>query len=745
MGEHVCGPLQGKDSAQDRLAQYLKGPAFPAPKTNIAFDQPKQRRMLPPQIDPSRANRPYAQPGQIALKVPDPSGLNGASARDSPKPPLVRSATTPISQRRPSSPDITLPQDCAFPAFPTTRTNTLQSKSQSQRRPSDVASHPVHKGTPSAQTSRNGRPIEDPIKQMDSGTSRVVAVNGLQRGSDEFSHQRTGTLGSTKSTFGPFEGSGTNVNMPRPSTAGAGSERSAAPSFGSSGGPYGGSSRGGTGGGGLRLNTEVRPATASGHRESQPTTSVSASASASIASSKYSFPSIPSSQTSRSQTPVQMSNGGETRGASHTHTQMPSVGAHARSPSVAAANRPLDEIGSMSSFKAYKSTSAAANTTFGGLNLNASDSRSDPRVSDAPPVPIAFLAGSSSLGGFHHSPTESRSSNASSRSSTNTGSSRSSPPLSDAGFRGMRKGSGSNLSRDGLLRMEPLASNINTSFRPETPSTRSPPSFSRPLQSRNQVSVESVSKAATIENPPESPMDPSMQFGRLSPIPPPPSQIRSPQKQSSVDQAQTTQKTLPEETNPYNLVLPNQMSQTPGITRSATSPTTFLPLPISNTSASPSRRGTTANKGKCRGCDHQIVGKSVSSADGRLTGRYHKDCFVCKTCKEPFKTTDFYVMNNEPYCSRHYHVLNGSLCKTCDFGIEGQYLETKAKQKFHPNCFTCRDCRKVLGSEYFEFGRAVYCEQHAFRAAQASSLLAPPGVFGRRHPEKRTTKLMMMA
>ncbi|KAF5015391.1 hypothetical protein F66182_13298, partial [Fusarium sp. NRRL 66182] len=32
-------------------------------------------------------------------------------------------------------------------------------------------------------------------------------------------------------------------------------------------------------------------------------------------------------------------------------------------------------------------------------------------------------------------------------------------------------------------------------------------------------------------------------------------------------------------------------------------------------------------KRRCRGCGQGIVGKSVSSADGRLTGRYHKACF----------------------------------------------------------------------------------------------------------------------
>lgn len=38
------------------------------------------------------------------------------------------------------------------------------------------------------------------------------------------------------------------------------------------------------------------------------------------------------------------------------------------------------------------------------------------------------------------------------------------------------------------------------------------------------------------------------------------------------------------------------------------------------------RRPTTAAKGNCRGCGELIRGKSVSSADGRLTGRYHKEC-----------------------------------------------------------------------------------------------------------------------
>jgi hypothetical protein len=115
--------------------------------------------------------------------------------------------------------------------------------------------------------------------------------------------------------------------------------------------------------------------------------------------------------------------------------------------------------------------------------------------------------------------------------------------------------------------------------------------------------------------------------------------------------------------------------------------------PITSPSEDPQfRKGhkrAPTSKGSCRGCGDQIFGKSVSSADGRLTGRWHKQCFVCQTCREPFQSAEFYVLDNLPFCARHYHELNRSLCKRCDHGIEGPCLETVNRDRFHPNCFTC--------------------------------------------------------
>ena len=176
------------------------------------------------------------------------------------------------------------------------------------------------------------------------------------------------------------------------------------------------------------------------------------------------------------------------------------------------------------------------------------------------------------------------------------------------------------------------------------------------------------------------------------------------------------------------------------------------------------------NKGICRGCSKVILvsQKSVSSADGLLTGRYHKECFVCHTCKTAFPTAEFYVHSDHPYCAHHYHELENSLCATCGKGIEGLYMETanvagRGKEKHHPECLKCTTCHVRLDHDYFELSGKVYCERDAFRLASlpksrdnAPSRPSPlireyissgqdPGmVKGRNFPERRVTRLMNM-
>ncbi|KAF4584130.1 LIM domain-containing protein [Ophiocordyceps camponoti-floridani] len=144
------------------------------------------------------------------------------------------------------------------------------------------------------------------------------------------------------------------------------------------------------------------------------------------------------------------------------------------------------------------------------------------------------------------------------------------------------------------------------------------------------------------------------------------------------------------------------------------------------------------SRGDCKACRLPIKGKSISSADGRLTGKYHKACFVCTTCSEPFQSTEFYVLGDKPYCEQHYHKLNGSLCGSCGRGIEGQYVEDEARVKYHIGCFRCLDCGRSLSDGYFEVDGKAYCERDAWRRTQPPPPMPPmPTGYGDTDPSYR--------
>lgn len=239
---------------------------------------------------------------------------------------------------------------------------------------------------------------------------------------------------------------------------------------------------------------------------------------------------------------------------------------------------------------------------------------------------------------------------------------------------------------------------------------------------------------------PDSPTDPAIGQGSLSLIREKHEEAFAPQQQPQ-PQPQLKQQ---QQQHQQQDELQDPLSPRRPMQRSATEP---IPRPPT--------RSATRSKGNCKGCGEAITGKSISSSDGRLTGRYHRGCFVCFECHSPFPSADFYVLNNRPYCAQHYHELNGSLCSTCHNGIEGQYLETvernggrPERRRFHPECLQCRTCKVLLKGDYFEWNGEVYCEQDARRAANAyyrpppgppgppGSLRppGPPGPPGRRRP-----------
>ncbi|KAF8635542.1 hypothetical protein AX17_003925 [Amanita inopinata Kibby_2008] len=127
---------------------------------------------------------------------------------------------------------------------------------------------------------------------------------------------------------------------------------------------------------------------------------------------------------------------------------------------------------------------------------------------------------------------------------------------------------------------------------------------------------------------------------------------------------------------------------------------------------------------RCRRCDKPIEKQAVSSSDGQLKGKYHRECFNCHICHEPFPDKTFYVFDGKPLCAYHYHQANDSLCASvrCGQPIEGPCAVSHAGDRFHPEHFTCDyigypPCNEKL-VEYWEVDGRMLCEKHVASAGR---------------------------
>ncbi|KAL2115813.1 hypothetical protein VTJ04DRAFT_10068 [Mycothermus thermophilus] len=377
-----------------------------------------------------------------------------------------------------------------------------------------------------------------------------------------------------------------------------------------------------------------------------------------------------------------------------------------------------------------------------------------------PGVPVINLAEEFGIGNPYHTPSESTSSNNSSNNSDNSGgperrpsqasqaSSRTSPP------RSLSSRSGKEPSYENLNNLKSPADEF-----PKPPKSarvpplkivprdkigRPPPPGARPPRERGyDPRIDPLLKAPderarspipTTPITPKSPMTfvpyrpPALSPSATEPLPSP-RWARSPERTEEQRQPPQPEPPAPQPQNQQEQQeQQEQPRQPPPEPEEPARPPTHM-----RSKSQPRMPGAPPNRGFCRACGEAITGKSVSSADGRLTGRYHKACFVCTTCKEPFPTATFYVLDDRPYCELHYHKLNGSLCGSCGRGIEGQYLEdTSSGVKHHVGCFKCGQCGMALRDGYYELNGKAYCEKDAFRLASGggNSQVGPPGAPG---------------
>lgn len=798
---HAPSPLQYSQAAPQTRVR--------APTVNshhVPF-APRPSRTAPPRIDPGVANKPFLAPKPPRSDSPISPAISTRSASSSgSRPPPIRSMTSPaprIFDPRPPSPEMSCNLDCAFPPFPAPSSSGSRPGTSNGRGTPSGSERAPSRGASSRQEGRfgSGDEVFGLEPRSPRGTENVMQrMDALKSGPFDGSRRRPSDNERTVQGSHPLDRrrpSMPNITfdqpppvpsepLPRPSTSHSNQPPSQRPTtssnnFSRPGAPT--SQQKDAPPRPQRPNEDVIPPRFLDNLSSEPVQEMPSTFSPSQ-------PPLPLKSSDRSRTFPMRQESTDEPTPTHTLSKTPSqpeMRGRPRRPTLTAASQ-------SEPFQIPQAAQLPSSQSRGGARV-------DHRMYDAPPVPRPVQQHRQDS---MHTPSDSGSStNSSANSVSNSNTSGPSPVASAASSVDVM----SPLSyepnaygEDEKMRVAGLNVRVQNQQKPgmraEQPKQRSPPrNFARPGPAKElpppQELLPSPPATRGIDTPLESPMDPAMQNRRLGNGPSQALQLPREQQQQrpSLNRTQTAPESrqvqpesqvpaLPslavptyhdDEYDPYR-PLPeirarsksNAASQYQAFkptTQAQPSPQQAMPppppIPQEPSQHRPlARRGTVA-KTPCRGCGMVIEGKSVKAADGRLTGRWHKACFTCKTCEQPFTTADFYVISNQPYCEQHYHEKNGSLCHGCNKGIEGQYLETTSSsaagsvdRKFHPRCFTCHDCREVLSDDYFEISGKVFCERHALAAMRGQARMAGPGLnpVDRRGlmAERRTTKLMMM-
>ncbi|ORZ28652.1 hypothetical protein BCR41DRAFT_1292 [Lobosporangium transversale] len=128
------------------------------------------------------------------------------------------------------------------------------------------------------------------------------------------------------------------------------------------------------------------------------------------------------------------------------------------------------------------------------------------------------------------------------------------------------------------------------------------------------------------------------------------------------------------------------------------------------------QRAATIPEGHCHKCLEKVTENGVRLQNG---DRYHIGCFLCYGCKQVFTESEFHVVLGRPYHPKCVSMAGPTSsmgvvtkCQQCHKVISNKSIRFSG-MNYHPQCFTCAHCSKVLTStsRFFEVDGRVECEQ----------------------------------
>ncbi|XP_040928684.1 four and a half LIM domains protein 3-like isoform X2 [Betta splendens] len=92
---------------------------------------------------------------------------------------------------------------------------------------------------------------------------------------------------------------------------------------------------------------------------------------------------------------------------------------------------------------------------------------------------------------------------------------------------------------------------------------------------------------------------------------------------------------------------------------------------------------------------------------------WHKDCFLCTSCKSPLAGQPFTSQGDDPYCVKCFSSLYAIKCAGCNTAItgfgDGKYVSFEERQ-WHQPCFKCSRCSvSLVGSGFFPDRDQILC------------------------------------
>jgi hypothetical protein len=110
---------------------------------------------------------------------------------------------------------------------------------------------------------------------------------------------------------------------------------------------------------------------------------------------------------------------------------------------------------------------------------------------------------------------------------------------------------------------------------------------------------------------------------------------------------------------------------------------------------------------RCAKCKDYIYEQVVKAMDAT----WHFECFVCSSCGQPFDE-NYYTVDGKPYCKQDYYRKKGWLCGKCDQLVKSGDKSALGKA-WHRSCFVCTECNEPFDERgFFGWQGFPYCPTH---------------------------------